>query len=1077
MDSVGVSSGLTSSDGDQATAARSAAKYGGSQERICEIHTTPRYRSPTYGCSFIISALLLLSTALLVCTIHSSFYHQLDPKGCVMTYMYPAYYKILGFDEEKTQLAGKYGLMLYKNYYDDSPPVSDASQLTQVGEFDFTIAKSAKIQPTGTPVLFIPGNAGSAKQVRSIATETWNYYQQSAKSSRDGPGTDQIRVRPIDFFSVDFNEEFSAFHGQLLLDQAQYVNEVIAFILSLYGDRGSSFPRPSSVLVIGHSMGGIVARTIFTMDSYLPGSVSTILTLATPHMVPPLALDYEITEIYERIETFWNRGYEGPHSPLANVSLVSILGGNQDITVNSDAGNIHHIVPQSHGFSVFTSSIPHAWVGSDHLSILWCNQVASTIAKTLGDVVDGRIPGQVKPLSERMKLFRKRLLTGSIDQFDYGVAQTGEETISLSEISHSFEKPGNIWAYPPIHWQGMTPPQKSNKHLYILTIPKNKELDILRLLTDVKYGPLGNLAILFCKDKAQNPGSGSSLPSTVLSCVRDRLSAVPIPLSTTVSTMPLYEGNSFTGEYQLFVSKSLRDFADFQYMMVEDRGRAYSDRQYLITEFANEASTVDTVKTSTIGLLRNGIVRSKFPTAPSLVTTLRLSNVANSLLTYNLMVKDSSCNGSNSQRFQPMMKQSSWTMNEDKYAVNIANKALGIDINFHGDLPYFDKILLREDKGIDLLFWTDPTCAEQLSFTLTVDKYGSLGKVVIRYRTSVIVFTFMVVVLTLRAQIKGWSRTGDFQPFGLVLSRLAKSLFWQVSIGFAIVSVVQSLKSELVRLSPITLVGTTDWTLSQDSWFSGAWIDNMLLGRNDIFFAFLAPVFFQLAVGIVVFVWFVLNSIVRIVALFMRIIIRDSATGHSDRQGTSIVGTVTMAGIFILVATVVPYQFAFAATTIALIGICASLLARAQRMPSTNSEVAWGRFHFSMAMLVMFFFLLPFFVPVLMVWIRNLAVGWLKSFPSDHRVDYVAPFIVFVENLAQGSAVTRTSWKRYVRITIGLLDGMMVYLVLFGVRYSWQIYFLTRLWVSWLVVLRFLETNIGKAMESRIRRAVLHKQE
>lgn len=65
-----------------------------------------------------------------------------------MTYMYPTYYRILGFDREKTPLAGKYRLMLYRYDLDDNPhsfPVADPSQLTRIGDYDWTIAKSAKV--------------------------------------------------------------------------------------------------------------------------------------------------------------------------------------------------------------------------------------------------------------------------------------------------------------------------------------------------------------------------------------------------------------------------------------------------------------------------------------------------------------------------------------------------------------------------------------------------------------------------------------------------------------------------------------------------------------------------------------------------------------------------------------------------------------------------------------------------------------------------------------------------------------------------------------------------------------------
>lgn len=211
------------------------------------------------------------------------------------------------------------------------------------------------------------------------------------------------------------NEEFSAFHGHLLLDQAQYINQAIAYILSLYTESSlADFPRPTSVVLVGHSMGGIVARTIFLQSNYRQGSVNTIVTIATPHMAAPISLDSQLTNIYARIEDFWRTAYQSADGGLlGDVSLVSIMGGNLDITVNSDAGNVQHIVPPSNGFSVFTSSIPHAWVGCDHLSILWCNQVAKAIGRAMVEIVDAKLAGQVKHLNHRMSIFRKVLITGS----------------------------------------------------------------------------------------------------------------------------------------------------------------------------------------------------------------------------------------------------------------------------------------------------------------------------------------------------------------------------------------------------------------------------------------------------------------------------------------------------------------------------------------------------------------------------------------------------------------------------------------------------------------------------------------
>jgi hypothetical protein len=41
-------------------------------------------------------------------------------------------------------------------------------------------------------------------------------------------------INKFDFFSVNFEEELSALDGNILLDQTEYVNDCIKFILNLY---------------------------------------------------------------------------------------------------------------------------------------------------------------------------------------------------------------------------------------------------------------------------------------------------------------------------------------------------------------------------------------------------------------------------------------------------------------------------------------------------------------------------------------------------------------------------------------------------------------------------------------------------------------------------------------------------------------------------------------------------------------------------------------------------------------------------------------------------------------------------
>lgn len=84
----------------------------------------------------------------------------------------------------------------------------------------------------GSPVIFVPGNAGSFRQVRSLAGAASRTYWELPRVKRKGIGGKGSAS--LDFFTLDFNDDFSAFHGQTLLDQAEYLADAITFILSLY---------------------------------------------------------------------------------------------------------------------------------------------------------------------------------------------------------------------------------------------------------------------------------------------------------------------------------------------------------------------------------------------------------------------------------------------------------------------------------------------------------------------------------------------------------------------------------------------------------------------------------------------------------------------------------------------------------------------------------------------------------------------------------------------------------------------------------------------------------------------------
>jgi glycosylphosphatidylinositol deacylase len=83
----------------------------------------------------------------------------------------------------------------------------------------------------------------------------------------------------LDVFTIEVNEEFSALNGGLLMRQARYANTCIQHILSLYPANA----KPPKVILVGHSMGGLVARAVYLQPNYIPNSVDTILTINSPH--------------------------------------------------------------------------------------------------------------------------------------------------------------------------------------------------------------------------------------------------------------------------------------------------------------------------------------------------------------------------------------------------------------------------------------------------------------------------------------------------------------------------------------------------------------------------------------------------------------------------------------------------------------------------------------------------------------------------------------------------------------------------------------------------------------------------
>lgn len=760
-----------------------------------------------------------------------------------MSYMMPSFARFSDFDTEYTRFASKYSLYLYR----------------EGGVDEDTRVK-------GIPVLFIPGNAGSYKQVRPVAAEAARYFHDVL---RNDPEAFAGGKRPLDFFTVDFNEELIAFHGQTLLDQAEYLNEAVAYILALYHQpqrsvREPGLPDPKSVIILGHSMGGVVARAMLRIPNYQENTINTIMTLSAPHARPPISFDPAMVETYNDVNTFWRDSYSGliaGRNPLENVVLVSVAGGGLDTMIPSEYTSLTSLVPDTHGFTVFTSSIPNVWTGMDHLAIMWCDQFRKALVRAIFDVVDVRRSSQTRSRPDRVRALRKRLLTGMEPVVEKGLLhQERDVPLTLESDSTSILSHGQRLVLRSLGESGTT-------KTHVMPIPAQPfvEGSKFTLLTDQPLDAAEEeqaLTVLLC---SVNPPpafsvlsyaleSRGSAGSTKLACKSVAPDVSKLPASTNTSVNAFDSARPFS-----YLQYDLSTIADYQFVAVQERVKEPTDG-WVIAEFNNAAESSIKVSKGHHQILMSGM-KVVLPAKRPMMTELKIPEVHSTLFAYSLDVNRKTCRN-DEETFAPLMRQYIAEPYESKYFVNTK----GGNINVHGLSPYMPPPLLGggATEGLSLQFWTDPSCNSTVEVSLKVDVLGSAGKLIMRYRTVFAAFPLLVVALVLRKQFKVYDTTGVFMSFTQSMDQCIRTslpaIF--VALTFFAIAVSKSSHSIWTRQLLSTSTGTSESTID----FT---VNDLMLGTSDPFFWFLVPLFAIISVGICI----TMNYAVLIVTHFLALVV------------------------------------------------------------------------------------------------------------------------------------------------------------------------------------------------------------
>ncbi|OWZ10339.1 GPI inositol-deacylase [Phytophthora megakarya] len=249
---------------------------------------------------------------------------------------------------------------------------------------------------SGVPVLFVPGHLGSYKQARSLSRHLWD--------------TDETL---FDLFALDFNEEPTGLNGNFITDQATYLNDVVRVILREYKKQNKHKKQiiiPDSVVIVAHSMGGIVARTAELLPNYKKKSILHVVALGVPYDNPAFPFDAEMNALYDRMHLKRND----------EVVYVSVAGGHKDTLVQTALTSVDTIADSERAFVALASAIPTVKTPVDHFCLLWCHELLKVVAESLYKAVELETRKLVNNPRMRLAIAKEVLLGGvkSDDEVD-----------------------------------------------------------------------------------------------------------------------------------------------------------------------------------------------------------------------------------------------------------------------------------------------------------------------------------------------------------------------------------------------------------------------------------------------------------------------------------------------------------------------------------------------------------------------------------------------------------------------------------------------------------------------------------
>jgi len=296
-----------------------------------------------------------------------------------------------------------------------------------------------------------------------------------------------------------------------------------------------------------------------------------------------------------------------------------------------------------------------------------------------------------------------------------------------------------------------------------------------------------------------------------------------------------------------------------------------------------------------------------------------------------------------------------------------------------------------------------------------------------------------------------------------------------IALTFLAVSLSKAAQGTWTRSWLSMLTGTSQKSIDFN-------VNDLMLGTQDPFLWFLVPLFGVISVGVCIAGNYLITILMHIMAFahgWVRGLWRRQEDAryvspailfhirerlidnHLSRPSTSFASTganqrlLTTAILLLLITTLIPYQFAYMVLTI--VQLCT--VVRALRLArDTRSGAHYNFYNYTHSMLVLMLWVLPINMPVLIVWVHNLAVHWLTPFSTHHNLLAVLPLVLAVEVMSTGNMAPRVSGRtRYV--TNLLLFASALYAAVYGTTYAYRLHHLVNVLALWIFVLHLSQSG------------------